>query len=516
LALKERPSREDLIFLEILKHPVLSQEFIRNVDSRETDEPFEFTDYQKEMLCDFNKTVSITCGRAVGKTEVLKAIITWITTNNFFNDYIVYSVPNKVHLSPVWDGLVRLFRTNSFLKHFIARNTGINSSDHKITLLNGATLMCRISGNDGTGRNVVGLHTPFFIVDEGGLYEWKSWIELQPTINTFVPGSRLIVSGVPTGLRESNVLYFVDQVSEAFTHHRVSALQNPRYSDEDHQRDIEQYGGKDSEDYKRNVLGQHGAPQSAIFDRSLMEIKQYPVFQVGIDGKKLGNSIQEYLEILTMLAPVPPEAKEVILGVDLGYVEPAVFMILYKNSRGQIKFHLRLQLNSVPYPIQARILDYMDTKYNPVIIGVDEGHTGFSEIQRLKLDRTLLHKNYEERLVPVAFQSNIVLGTDLDGEEIKQKVKPYAINLLREWTNTHRIVYSSSDLDMVTELERMVYTRNPSGQQVYKTLSPTGGGIGDDHNTSALLCGLLAYYLNYEMVGMNPHKKRLLRARWVI
>ncbi len=516
MAIKERISDEDMILYEILRHPIMSMEFIRSIDLP-NDEEIEYEQYQKEMACDFSNTVSYTCGRAIGKTFTLSGLIIWLLINKAFpENYIVYSVPNKVHLSPVWDELIRLLRQNSVLRHFMPKSTGINASDFKITLLNGATLMCRIAGNDNTGRNVVGLHTPFFIIDEANLYEWKSWIELQFTINTFQSGHRLMVSGVPSGMRENNVLYYVDQISDTFTKHHITALQNPRYSEEDHERDLVQYGGIDGEDYKRNVLGQHGTPVSAIFDRALMKINPYPIYRLKFNGIKLSNRIGDYLEKLRTLPSVPVEAKHVIMGVDLGYTDPTAIFILYKNKKGFIKFHARIQLNKVAYPLQTKIIDYLDTKFNPIVIGIDEGSSGISEIQRMKMDETLAYKNYEERIIPIAFQSNIEMGFDNDGEEIVQKVRPFSITLLQEYTNSHRIIYTSTDLEFVSELERMTYMRTPSGNTVYKTLSIHGGsGVGDDHFTSAMLCGILAYYLTEEMLEINPRKRKLAKARWV-
>ena len=73
---------------------------------------------------------------------------------------------------------------------------------HTIKLLTGATLICRIAGQSGDGVNVIGLHTPFLIVDEAGYYPWGTWLEAQPIINYWEEGYRVITSGVPTGLRQ--------------------------------------------------------------------------------------------------------------------------------------------------------------------------------------------------------------------------------------------------------------------------------------------------------------------------
>lgn len=512
--LKE-PSEEELMLYEIVRHPSLFGEFIENIDRPEYDETFEWTDYQVDFNCDFNTHVSLTCGRAVGKTEALSKMFPWAMINNIFpGDYLVYTVPNKVHLEPVWNGLTKQFRTNSFLKNFVEPTRGINSGTNTIKLLNGTILDCRIAGTSGTGVNVIGLHSPFEIVDEGGYYPWGTWSELGPTLNTWTKGYRLIVSGVPTGLRENNVLYHADRENDSFTKHRISAHRNPRYSEEDDERNLKKYGGSDSEDYLHFVLGQHGKPVFSVFDRNLMRISNYPVFKLTLDGIKLSKNFNDYIERLSVLPSIDKEVSSVLIGIDLGYTEPTAIVIMYQDVRGNIKFHARVTLRKVAYPIQSQVIDWLDTKYNPSIIGVDAGNTGKSEIQRLQMEERYRSKHYEERMIPIDFNSNVMLGIDSDGNDIVSRTKPFSVSVLQEYTNSHRIVYTSTDFEMVSELERMTYTKTTSGNIVYRTLTPRGGQKGDDHHTSALLCAMLAFYLRNEQILSIPKRRKLFAPRW--
>jgi len=442
-------------------------------------------------------------------------MLTWLIVNNVFpEDYVVYTVPSKVHLQPVFMSLIRMFRSNSFLKNFIEPNKGINSSDNTISLKNGAKLICRIAGQSGTGANVIGLHTPFIILDEAGYYPWGTWLELQPTMNNWTAGSRLITSGVPTGMREKNVLYHTDQVDTGYTKHRITAYDNPRFSEDDEVAAVEQYGGKESDDFMHFILGKHGTPVFAVFDRRLMHITPYGVERLKIDGIKSGADLTQYTLKLNLLPSLPSEAGgRCIMGIDLGYTEPTAIVVLYQLSSGVFKFLTRVQLTKVSYDVQERIIDYLDSKYSPMIIGIDEGSAGKSTVHHLLNDKTYLGKNYAKRLIPINFASTVSLGKDLDGNEIMAKMKPLSVSVLQEYTNNHRINYSTTDLDMVTELERMTYTKNPSGDIVYRTLTPRGGQKGEDHFTAALLCGMFAYHQNFEMSLINP-KKKLATSRW--
>jgi hypothetical protein len=511
----EKITQEDLMLYEILKNPVLCPEFIYNIDSDPIlDKPFEFSWYQREIMADFNPHVSICTARATGKTVSQYSLLLWVLTFNVFpEDYILFTVPSKVHLEPVFTNLVRLFKTNSFLKNYIDVKSGVNSSEFKITLKNGAVLLCRIAGQSGTGANLIALHTPWIEVDEGGYFPYNAFNEMQPSLNVWTPGHRELVSGVPTGMRERNVLYTVDQENDAYTKHRVSAFDNPRITEQDIEEARKQYGGVDSEDYTHYVLGQHGKPVFALFDRNLMKIESYPIYKLDIDGIRTEN----FSEIATKINTFPSLDEKhygVIIGIDMGYTEPTAISILYLDGKDRIRFHGRIKLTKVAYPIQEKIIDILDTKFKPILIAIDKGNAGINSIQTLQQANDYLHKNYKERIYPVDFSSWIVLGTNADGEENKVKLKPFFVSVLQEMTNNHRVVFSSTDADMITELERMTYTKNPNGDISYKTLTERGGKRGEDHFTSALLCGVGAYHMTTEFSRLVP-KVKLLRAMWV-
>lgn len=516
MAIREKLSHDEILLYEMLKHPVFCAEFIENIDKRSYDKKFELYKYQQEMLCDFNHYVSFACARAIGKTVALSSLFIWILVNNLYpNEYVVYLVPNKAQLEPVWTSLVRNFRSNSFLKQFVEPKKGINSAEHKITLLNSASLLCRIAGTSGTGQNVIGLHTPFEAVDEAALFPWGTWMELQPTLNTWQDGYRQMTSGVPTGLRENNVLYTTDMEDDKFTKHRISAYENPRFTKEDEEKAIQHYGGKDSEDFIHFVWGRHGSPVFSVFDRGLLEIDSYEIYQLRINGIKLGDDLQQYIEKISFLPKVPRNSG-IIFGIDLGFTEPTAIVILYITDDGKIRFHSRIQLLKVSYNIQDKFIDLLDSKYNPSIIAIDEGSTGKAVIQRLQESEDFLHKNYKTRIKPINFSTSTIIGENLDGEEIKSRTKPFAVSILQDYSNSHRIVYSSTDPDMILELERMTYTKNPNGELVYRTLTPLGGKKGADHFTQALLCAGLAYFLENESFLNKKGPAKLLRARWLL
>jgi hypothetical protein len=108
----------------------------------------------------------------------------------------------------------------------------------------------------------------------------------------------------------------------------------------------------------------------------------------------------------------------------------------------------------------------------------------------------------------------MILGIDADGEEIKTKLKPFSVSLVQEYTNAHKLVYSSTDLEFVTELERMTYHKTPRGDIVYKTLTPKGGEKGEDHHTAALLCSMVAHYTLRDQKIYGPRNRKLAKFSW--
>jgi len=514
--IKERITEDELKLYEVLRNPVLFWMLL--VDYEQEDTPIENRDYpyqyQIDILTDFGNQVAIQASRASGKTFSLTKKILWLLAFDVYpGEYIVYTVPNKVHLEPVWNNLVSSFRRHPFLSHLIDKSRGLNSSSHQIQTKVGSRLLCRIAGTAGNGVNVVGLHTPCVIVDEAGFYPWGTWKELLPTLNYWQPGHQLMVSGVPTGLREKNVLFFATVESKEFNKHKFNAFDNPRYTEEQHKKDIESYGGKDSDDYIHFVLGEHGNPSFALFDRELMDIENYPVYKISLNGLKEGNDITSYISKMNLLPPVPENAVKTYIGIDLGYTEPTAIFVIWEDKKGRYRMHSKIKLTKVQYPIQQQIIYFLDTKYDPLFIAIDEGNAGKAVVQNLINNSEYKDRNYKERIIPVAFGEHVVVGYDGD-KEIKQRLKIVSMEQLQNLVNNKTLVFSSTDMETINELEKMTYVKKPNGDIVFKVLGESGGirsKGGADHFTAALLC--FTFGLFSKQVLSNIKKKNRLRRR---
>ncbi|GAG68212.1 unnamed protein product, partial [marine sediment metagenome] len=245
-------------------------------------------------------------------------------------------------------------------------------------------------------------------------------------------------------------------------------------------------------------------------DRTLMLIQEYPVYKIKVDGIKMADSSTIY----TRLANIPPIERPhdyVIMGIDLGYTDPTAIHVLY-NSRGRIYYHARIELQKVPYPLQKQLISYIDEKFGrPEVIGIDAGGPGKPVVQDLLEHDEFIHKDFKKRMIPVEFGSKIILGQDADGNEIKVKMKPFSVSITQEYVNSHRIIFSSTDFEFISELERTTYTKNATGDIVYRTLTPKGGQRGADHHTTALLTAMIAQYELKDAIDRRPKPLFYLR-----
>lgn len=494
---------------EVLRHPVFCGEFIRELD---TDKDWVYDLYQEEMLCDANPYVGICTGRSVGKTTALEDMVMRHAINKFF-DGMMFNVPNQVHIDPSFLRLMSLFKVNSFLKHFIWPRKSFNSQKYNIQFKTGFIFDGRVAGTSGGEQNVAGAHYPFIIVDEGGMYPWGTWVPLQPCLNSFEPGAQMIVAGVPTGMRDRNVLYLVDTLSTQFTKHNVSAHDNPRYTETDEQRNRDQFGGVDSEDYHHIVEGKHGSAVYSIFDRSLMLLEDYRYPTITLNREDHKDNINVvYLDIST-LPRFPEYATMAMIGMDCGYTEPTVIIPMYFSS-GKWRILYRLTLYQCKYPVQREILGMLTRNLQPGFIGIDEGHGGRAFIQELSEH----NKDVYELVVPINFASNVPVGYDDDGKEINVRAKQFGVQRLQQMVNSHDIAFSKYDEPLISELERTTYTKGPTGAITYKTMTARGGMRGGDHNLAALLGAVVSLYLKHELnidARGNPPLSKLKKPRWL-
>lgn len=497
----------DLAVLELLDDIIVFGEFIRSSDEQiENGKTWKFDNYQKKMLLDESPYVSVCTGRSTGKTISLETKIIYNAVSNKYKgasaDEEVLVVQNKAQLEPVFLRLTQFFRRGAFLKNFVDRMS-INFSEHLIKLLNGATLRCRIVGSSADS-NIIGLHVPCIFVDEAQVFNYIAWNSLQQCLTTWDDNDdtgrfQMWLSGVPNGMREKNILYEADQLDKKWSRHNVSRLQSPRYTKSQHKSDLKQYGGEEGDDYMHLVLGEHGSPAFSVFDRKLMKIENYEVIlglMNNLSYEQVGGRFNEILNAPDIPVHIQPDL--VACGIDAGFSnEPTMITVMYRKD-GIWRIFLRYELRRIKYPNQAKIINWLDNIYRFNMITLDAGHSGLALGQMLQELDDYKDKNYEKRLTMVDFMGGVITGYDEDGKEIKDRVRKFTIQTLQKWSQNDQIIaFSEQDDAVISELERVGFTRDMLGQPKYFVYSPAGGQHGDDHILASLLTWVYGYYYEF-------------------
>lgn len=521
-SLDEPMLEEEWALVQILAHPVLFREFIN--EGNENWEPLERHE-RAWSTCD-NSHIAMCCGRSVHKTtSMIEMLYYWVINSKFIpgDPGLLVMVPNKAQKD------LSFFRIRSAcLSHWLVKQwalpNSINITDGKIEFKNGFQFLMRIAGASGSDANVIGIHTPRIWVDEAQEFPWQTWLSLQNCLKEEIEGHQMIVSGVPTGERKENVLYYTDQEAENYVSFNISQTMMSWWTPEREMKVRADYRSmfEDSEDYKHYVLGQHGVPAFNVFDRNRFSRADYETFKVNYTQstvekyKRVDPATGEFkyhIEEMVQCPQLPLNLKNarIGLGYDVGFSpDPAVFFILYEHAVGEWRCLSRIVLERVEYPIQRQILAWLDTVYHFNFIGIDMGGPGKVQYQDLTGETSEFKRfNFKERLYPVEFGGYIVVAIDEDGEEVKDQVKRVAVETLSRWIHEGRFYFSSKDTDLMEELERTKFTRTITGEPVYRT--------DNDHQMAAFMCAIQAYENAYSTPVVHKRdavQVKLVSAHW--
>jgi hypothetical protein len=516
-------TEDDWIFGEVLKNPVMFREFI-NIGDPDW-EPLEA--HERAWSTSTKHFIAMCCGRSVHKTTSMIEMLYWWMVNGLFKPGepgLFVLVPNKAQRDLSFGKVRAACEKHWFIRQFVRPNS-INISEGRVEFVNGFQFLMRLAGEAGKETNVIGIHTYRIWVDEAQDLHWNTWLSLQNCLKEEVAGYQMIVSGVPNGGRQENVLYHADQVDERYTRYNISQEMMSWWTPEmEHARRVFYKAvQEDSEDYKHFVLGQHGAPSFTVFDRNRFALVDYdPIKEIYTQNtfdrvKKEKDGIVSYpLQDVIVCPPVPSEPwvpTRIGLGYDPGFSpDPAVFMILYRNPKTMAWRPLvRYVLQRVEYGIQREVMLYLDKVYNFDFMGIDMGGIGKVQYQDMTGEMSppeYKERNFKDRIHPVEFGGTTVVAIDENGDEVKDLTKRVAVEMLSRWVYEKQLEFSRTDDDLMTELERTKFTRTITGGAVYKT--------EDDHQMAALMTALMAYEENFGVPIAKPEPNiRLLSARWL-
>jgi hypothetical protein len=450
------------------------------------------------------------CARDVGKSLSIKL-------RGFAFPFIhpgqemVVTAPELNHLEPITDLIEYQFRSVRLGQMMMARGrSGITHRPFKMNFKNGSRIMGRIPQKDGKG--VKGIHPLWLEMDEAQDYPHQGWMELNSTLKFGSEGSLWRAHGVTKGSRDD--FWKATQPDSDWTVHQFTAMHRPppNWSDDEREKKINLFHGRDSDDYKRNILGAHGDSISPIFNlhrlmmcvdddgQSTYNVDEYVYYEIIESWLRQANvSIEQELDLPSYHTN---KYKSFWVGMDVGFTNhPSEIVVfaeekmsadeykLYKKhvtpgSPGRskavpesidiprLKLVCRINLTRISTPDQQAAILKVIEHYKPRAFSFDSTGAGLPMFQNIQNEvkenprysyLTTVVKGYN-------FSGNILVDFDdsIDVSEwatkdeyikeagIKRNTVDYATDQLRTLVDTGRL-WLPWDRDLISEFEGQTY-----------------------------------------------------------
>lgn len=417
---------------------------------------------------------------------------------------VLLMTANTNQLTPLLDSLRMRFTRSPLLQ---GRLSNVNLSKGTIDFKykqRTYRLHTRIAGQRGE-NNVVGLHVPFILIDEAQLFPLGTWTQLQPVLNQWEERTQFFIAGVPNGLQDS-VLYVVDTGDPTWKKYVIPATENPYWSREDHERAKQRYGGEQSDDFRRLVLGEHGEAVFSVITYDAIKTESYPFYSYVY--KDVDRMKRRSFEHALGIPKLPHDAQPLYFSIDTGFNDPTVIQLIgfFDNVW---RTYARWKLIRIPFNEQASIIHYLAGKYklDGILIDFGAGGGGMGIAHTLQSDTFPNNTFYKQYVYGVQFNSLI----DIGGEraQAKSMAGEYFTQLVRE----HNLVFSQIDAEGIDQISRIAYERRSDGTHKYYIISPHGGKSNDDHIFASYIVWTIHLLQTQTLVRQQP--RSLLRAIWV-
>ena len=430
-----------------------------------TGKPWQVRDYQRDSL-ESRALRKVHCdGRDVGKSAEIEIMVCWAMLTRPNSEMLV-ATQTENHLFPLMNRLVRRFQCDPVFAPALVEIK--RSPSWYFRFRNGFVLWGRIAGPRGI--NFQGMHVDWQIIDEAQEMTETAWGELFQALNG---GGRRWIYGVPNGLR--NTFHRMTQMADTEQYNWPSTL-NPDFSAEKDEELQRLYGGMESPGYIHRVLGQHGAPTSAVFNLDdYLRCVDPGLGQVEIHLKE-GDDFA---------APMDVPGRDYYLGCDLGYARDPSEFVIYQSVSPHLVNILRIHLVGVNYARQLGIIQALDAAYDFRGIGIDSGNSGRAVAHQLMA----LGETWCDKVRAFEFGSRIDLPPLPDGQPQRRRIKEFMTELLQRRMAEGTIVFPPL-ADRESQYAAHTYTTNALGQVIYDK--------GNDHIIDADRCAVLRHYLDTE------------------
>lgn len=442
------------------------------------------------------------CARAVGKTESIKG-------DGFSHGFkrigenMLITAPELIHLQPLTNAIESRIRDVRLTREMLDTRGGKTGLTHKpfgVDYVDGTKLVGRIPQKTGTG--VKGQHQPDLRVEEAQDYPERGWAEVHETVIKghvdfeSKPDFTYWFYGVHSGARESG---FYKRINKGkFKLVSITRLQTKEWNKAEKDAAIAAYGGVASPDYRRNILGEAGAPASPFFvmsrlmaavdqdEESDYNANQYVKQKIHAEEiEELDIGMQDVLHLPTRFGPVHA-------GLDAGLTVSPTVVSLFSNEKEQGRDRLKLirvyelwrlrpkQIREVLYALAFHLGPKLKS------FGMDVTGLGFPMFQEMEDDeaapRHLLDVSrgyFFNAAVPVGVSKEFVTEDDKGqmrdqfGSAVKEEIDPLSgerrlvttmpmieasTRYVRDWIDTGRLMLPF-DQDVVADMSGETHQR---------------------------------------------------------
>jgi hypothetical protein len=301
------------------------------------------------------------CARTVGKTESIKARGVCHAFKRQGDDMLI-TAPELIHLMPLCDAIEQRIRDTRLISEFLDKRnqkTGFTHKPFQADFIDGTKIVGRIPKLSGTG--VKGMHEPDLLMDEAQDYPEKGYVEVHETVmkdrQTLdgKPDFTYQLYGVHSGARDGR--FYKLAASGEFKVTQITAMMKPGWGAAEKAKAAAIYGGTQSPDYKRNILGEAGGASSAFFVTSRLMAcldqdreshyntvlwKRQRLMAEEVDSLMVGNQDPEFT-VGNLLDLPDGLGQQVYMGMDVGLVNDPTVITLW-CVRADAKRKSRLQL----------------------------------------------------------------------------------------------------------------------------------------------------------------------------
>jgi hypothetical protein len=421
---------------------------------------------------------------------------------------VLLTTPNQAQLEPIYGRLITRMTTSPLMKDFLQNriNRSLGTMDLRF---NGVQVLHRARIAGSKESNLVGLHLPRMILDEGQLYSEGAYKQLMPALNTWERNVQFFIAGVSNGLRNA-ALYVTSVKTPRFKWYRVPSPNNPYFTKEDYLDELRKHGGEDSDDFQQLILGKHGTAALSVISRDQIPQVAYDFYNVRYTAAELnrGLSYKTHFD-----RPVFEGYSTLIASIDTGFADPTVIHIVGQADNGKWRILARYRLQRIQFPMQEEIIDWLDDFYKFDIISIDvgSGGGGVQVIQSLAQRPEFAHKNYVSRLKPVQFAEKITIGFNIDGSELANNTKAVGAQQLVMMFQDGTLEMCEIDNEGLSEMERITRQKLTTGADQYFIMNERGNGkASEDHIFASLICFAIAVRDTSNLV---KKRKKLGRTR---